>query len=249
MNIIYEPRGRAKEYSDLACNLYMGCSHGCRYCFAPACMRKSADEWHNTIVARKNAILLFEKDAATLFDKRDKRHILFSFLSDPYQPLERTERLTHQALQIVQRYRLNSKILTKGSIDLIQGDLSLMKKARTQLGITVCFVDDSSRAYWEPNASPADDRLELLKEAHNMGIYTWVSLEPVIDPEQALEVIRKAAPYVDMWKVGKLNHMKSEEGKVDWYKFRIDVEALLKNLNAKYYIKEDLMNAKPSKNS
>ena len=34
MNVIYEPKGRAREYSELACNLYRGCTHGCRYCYA-----------------------------------------------------------------------------------------------------------------------------------------------------------------------------------------------------------------------
>ena len=26
MNVIYEPKGRAREYAPLACNLYMGCT-------------------------------------------------------------------------------------------------------------------------------------------------------------------------------------------------------------------------------
>lgn len=31
-NPIYEPKGKAKEYGDLALNIYTGCSHGCFYC-------------------------------------------------------------------------------------------------------------------------------------------------------------------------------------------------------------------------
>ena len=238
MNVIYEPRGRAGEYSPLACNLYMGCTHGCKYCFAPACMRKKPDEWHTNVKLRKDVIRLFEKDAQKL--KGDSRRILFSFLSDPYQPLERKQRLTRQALEIVNRYRLNSQILTKGSCDLISGDLALMRSAGTWLGITVCFVDDDIRKEWEPDASPVDDRFDVLKEAHDRGIYTWVSLEPVIDPDQALAVIKKSYKYVDFWKVGKLNHMKEVESKVDWKKFRMDVSSLLDRLGANYYIKEDL---------
>ena len=34
MSIIYEPKGKAREYSPLAVNLYRGCSHGCLYCYA-----------------------------------------------------------------------------------------------------------------------------------------------------------------------------------------------------------------------
>ena len=35
MNAIYEPKGAAREYAELACNLYTGCNHGCLYCYAP----------------------------------------------------------------------------------------------------------------------------------------------------------------------------------------------------------------------
>ncbi len=238
MNVVYEPKGRAREYSELACNLYLGCTHGCRYCFAPACMHSTAEKWHSQVELRKNVIPLLEKDAEKLIG--DPRRILFSFLSDPYQPLEREKRLTRQALEIVGKYRLKSQILTKGCADLIQEDLPLIKRVKAQLGITLCFVDDASRQDWEPDASTVEDRFNILKAAHAEKIFTWVSLEPVIDPEQALEVIRKAAPYVNFWKVGKLNHMKTEEAEVDWRKFRKDVEKLLTKFGASYYIKEDL---------
>src|SRR4030042_861202 len=112
MNVVYEPKGRAREYSELACNLYLGCTHGCRYCYAPACMRTTSNKWHSIAKPRKNIIELFEKDAHKL--RGDSRRILFCFLSDPYQPLEQKERLTKQALDIVYKYGLKSQILTKG---------------------------------------------------------------------------------------------------------------------------------------
>jgi hypothetical protein len=118
--------------------------------------------------------------------------------------------------------------------------MALMKTARTQLGITLCFADDILRRDWEPCASSVDDRLNVLKTAYEAGIFTWVSLEPVIDPDQALAVIRLAHPYVNFWKVGKLNHMKEYERTVDWGKFLFDAETLLTKLGAKYYIKNDL---------
>ena len=240
MRVVYEPKGRAKEYSELACNWYMGCIHGCKYCFAPGCMRKKMEDWHSSVPLRKDILSLFRKDAEEMQQNHDQRPILFSFLSDPYQPIEGKYKITRQILRIVRQYGLNSKILTKGTYSLIRRDFDLLKTARTELGITVCFVDDSMRQEWEPNAAPVADRFRILKEAHEEGIYTWVSLEPVIVPEQALRVIEQAAPYVDFWKVGKLNHMKEIEQKVDWHQFHIDVVKLLNSLHAKYYIKEDL---------
>ncbi len=238
MNVVYEPKGRAREYSELACNLYRGCTHGCRYCFAPACMRTTGEKWHAQAEARPNVLKNLKKDAEKL--RGDARRVLFCFLSDPYQPLEREERLTRQALQIVAKYGLNSQVLTKGCADLIHEDLGLMKDARTQLGITLCFTDDALRQDWEPHASTVEERLTVLKAAHQTGIFTWISLEPVIDPAQALEVIRMAHPYVNFWKVGKLNHMKEYEQAVNWRKFLGDVEFLLSRVDAKYYIKNDL---------
>lgn len=240
MRVIYEPKGRAKEYSELACNWYMGCTHGCKYCFAPGCMRKKMEDWHKNVTLRDNILHLFRKDAEDMYENKDTRPILFSFLSDPYQPIEKKYKITRQILQIVKQYKLKSKILTKGSYELVSRDFDIIKAAKVELGVTVCFIDDEMRKEWEPNAAPVDERFQILKEAHEAGIYTWVSLEPVINPEQALAVIRKAAPYVNFWKVGKLNHMKEVEDKVDWHKFHADVVALLNSINAKYYIKEDL---------
>lgn len=242
MKVIYEPKGAAREYAELACNLYMGCVHSCRYCYAPSCMRKPEAKWHESVFPRKDIVKLFTEDAKYMHEKNDMRSILFSFVSDPYQPIEEKQEITRHVLQISKMYHLNTKILTKGCAKLIRRDFKLMKQANTQLGITLCFYDDKMRQEWEPYASSIFDRLALLEEAHELGIYTWVSLEPVINPQQALAVIKNAAPFVDFWKIGKLNHMKSVESTVDWKKFATDAESLLKNISANYYIKNSLCN-------
>ena len=72
---------------------------------------------------------------------------------------------------------------------------------------------------------------------HEAGIHTWVSLEPVIDPEQTLELIRETAPFVDLYKVGKLNYVKSE---IDWRMFGARAIKILESLDKKYFIKTDL---------
>jgi len=247
MNVIYEPKGRAREYAPLACNLYMGCTHGCKYCYAPACMHKKPEEWHQAARARgENVLALFERDCVRLAKERaddETRRVLFCFLSDPYQPLESELHLTRRGISVAARHGIKVDILTKGDGALIEQDLPLMLASQTHLGITLSFINDASRREWEPMASTVQSRLNILRKAHEMGIYTWVSMEPVIIPQEALEVIRQAHSYVDFWKVGKLNHNKEVEHSINWPQFRDNVTALLDSFCSKYYIKEDLRKA------
>jgi DNA repair photolyase len=122
MNVIYEPKGRAREYAPLACNLYMGCTHGCKYCYAPACMHKKPEEWHQAARARgENVLELFERDCARLAKERaddETRRVLFCFLSDPYQPLESELHLTRRGISVAARH---GPLLVLGALTDVQG--------------------------------------------------------------------------------------------------------------------------------
>ena len=89
----------------------------------------------------------------------------------------------------------------------------------------------------EPGAASPSDRAKALRLAHSLGIRTWVSLEPVIKPEDTLALIRCTHEYVDLYKVGKLNHRAND---TDWKAFGIAAEALLKERGKAHYIKHDL---------
>ena len=67
-----------------------------------------------------------------------------------------------------------------------------MLESQMHLGVTLSFINDASRREWEPMASSVQSRLRILQKALEMGIYTWVSMEPVIIPDEALDVIRAA---------------------------------------------------------
>ena len=119
-------------------------------------------------------------------------------------------------------------------------DFDLLKQYGFQFGTTLVFTSERLRSYWEPNAATVVSRIEAIRRAHDLGIYTWVSVEPVIDPHEAMSVIEKLYDVVDFWKIGKLNHMRKVEALVDWHMFYENVTALLESFRAKYYIKNDL---------
>ena len=235
MNIIYEPSGGAREYAQLAANLYLNCPHGCSYCFGPAVLKKKKQVFNGPVQPKRNALDRLKKDAFKL--KGDTREILLSFVTDPYQPAEMDLCLTRRAIQILMDQDLYFTILTKGGMR-VERDFDLLEKYdKARLGTTLVFTSQADADKWEPYAPSIDDRIITIKHAHHRGIKPWVSLEPVIDPEQALELIRELHPIVDHWKVGKLNYRNLS---VDWIAFREEVQALMDSLGADYYLKRSL---------
>lgn len=228
MKVIYEPKGAAREYAPLACNMYLGCTHGCKYCYAPATLRKTAEEFHSGPAPREDFLKNFKDDCAKLAERPDDegRRVLLSFVGDPYQPCEEKLLLTRQTIAIATSFGIKLDILTKGTYKLVSRDFDIMKENGTRLGVSLVFRDDAIRKQFEPNASTVADRIAILKGAHDYGIKTWISIEPVIYDGQALDVISLLNspddPCVDFWKVGKLNHVKEEvpvQGKERWMWF------------------------------
>jgi DNA repair photolyase len=237
MSIIYEPKGAALEYSPLACNLWTTCSHGCKYCYAPGVLQKKKEEFFVEAPERKDVLQKLEKDCQKM--QGDPRPILLSFVSDPYQPHDYEAGVTRKALEILERYHMTAQVLTKGGTRAVR-DFDILRrngygwKFGTSLN---CY--GLTAMQWEPHAATYPDRYEAICRAHLDGIYTWVSVEPVIDPERALHIIESLLKFVDFWKIGKLNHHAEQEKRVDWGKFLKDVRLLLKD--RPHYIKNDLL--------
>jgi len=239
--IIYEPSGKAREYAPLAANLYTGCGHRCTYCYAPDMLYgKTRTDFHNNVEPKKNVLERFARDAKKLGDAEDDREIFLSFITDPYQPLDIELKITREAIKILIANNLRFTILTKGGSRAVRDFDLLRDYKKCSFGTTIVFDSLISTQHWEPGAPSPFDRLMTMQAAKYWGIRTWVSLEPVIDPEQALNLVRCFNEYVDHWKVGKINHHPELEGKVDWLKFRDDVTRILDSVNASYYLKNSL---------
>jgi len=239
MNLLYEPSGKAKEYADLAINLYKGCTHGCTYCFGAKTPWVSPDHYYSVASPKKDVISKLQQDCKKL--NGDTPEILLSFIGDIYQHAEMELKLTRQAIKILIENNLPFTVLTKGGSRAVRDFDLLEGYERGRFGTTLVFMNQKDADYWEPGAATIKDRIMAIQEAHDRGIGTWVSLEPVIDPAQALQVIRELYPLVDRWKVGKINHSKPVENSVDWIRFRNDVTGLLEDIGADYYIKNSLM--------
>ena len=235
MPLIYEPKGKAREYSPLALNVYTGgCEHGCQYCFCRNLFRG----WVSIPTPRDLTGL--ERSAAKACDQ-----VLLSFVGDPYCPAERTYRNTRKALDILRAADCSVAILTKGGLRCLD-DIETFRTwpdRRIKVGATLTFADpDRSRAV-EPGAATPGERIAALKSLHEAGIRTWASIEPVIDPEESLAAIAASLPYVDAYKIGKLNHQATT---IDWTAFCTRAAEMVRSAGRRLYVKADLRKFAPA---
>jgi DNA repair photolyase len=239
LKVIYEPKGRAGEYAELALNHYIGCDHGCTYCYAPNSLHKTRDDF-STPVIRKDLNSKLLADAKELQAKGDKRSILLSFACDPYCKADVLTEATRFVLDVLLSYGLNITILTKGGARSTR-DFDIMRKYRDQCtyGTTLTFVDEIDRKNYEPYAAPTSERKEALRQAHLLGIKTIVSLEPVIKPLQTLKLIEETREYVDQYKVGTWNYDANAKD-IDYKDFGSQAIRLFEAYHKSYYIKNDL---------
>lgn len=237
MKVIYEPKGAAKEYSDLAVNLFIGCEHGCLYCYAPGCMKKNREEYHKHFSVRKDVINLLQKDLIEMNKNKDKRRVLMSFISDPYQGDWAENIVTQQAIELFRAYDIRFQVLTKGGMKAAR-DFFLYKKGDA-FATTLTFLDNEKSLYYEPGAALPEYRIAALKYAKRYSVETWVSLEPVIDPSETFKLIDLTHKFTDLYKIGKITKFNTGID-VDWKQFTLDVIEKLKSLNKNYFIKDSL---------
>lgn len=220
---IYKPKGKAKEYGDLAINIYTGCPHRCFYCFAPNVLHTQKEKFHSCVEPRKNIVEEVRKQIAREGITGKLIHLCFT--CDPY-PLGYDSTPTREIIKAIHESGNNVQILTKNGRDAIR-DFDLLDE-NDWFGVTL----DGLRSI-EQNTALRD----ALYEAYKSGINTWVSFEPVIDEQNFYIDLYLVADYVNKVKIGKLNYHSSN---INWKEFGEKTEALCKKLGIEYYIKDSL---------
>lgn len=228
---IYVPKGAAKEYGDLALNIYTGCPHSCYYCFAPNVLHKEKALFHQNVEPRPGIVEEVKKQLEK--EQITDKLIHLCFTCDPY-PTGRDSSATREIIQLLKGYGNHVQILTKGDG---RRDFDLLDE-NDWYGITLSSMNTAQCIqHDEPGAEGPNTRLAALIQAHNRGIKTWVSFEPVLDDESVLTTIGMYFQFFDKVKIGKLNYHPSE---IPWAEFGRDAEAQCKILGLDYYIKDSL---------
>lgn len=217
---IYEPKGAAKEYGDLALNIYNKCPHACFYCYCPKVLHKAPEDFFGDAEPRKD----IENEVRKQLERENitGKLIHLCFVGDPY-PTGSDSTATREIIKLLKEHGNHVQILTKGDgsrdFDLLDGE--------DWYGITVDGIMSDTTA----------KRLTSLAEAHKRGIKTWVSFEPVTDERSFFIALHTLHQVADKVKIGKLNYFPSD---INWKEFGCRAEALCKMLGVDYYIKDSL---------
>ena len=132
-------------------------------------------------------------------------------------------------------------VLTKG---VLPSKLQSTSK-KNEYGITIVSVDENFRKKMEPNSAPYKKRIQALKQLHDKGFKTWVSIEPYPTPniinQDLLKILAKVS-FADKIIFGRLNYNKmvsKYKGYKEFYNEQVKiVKDFCKKRNIECYIKK-----------
>jgi len=199
---IYNPSGKAGEYSYWACNFYAGCSNGCTYCYLKKgvlahAMGGDKPKLKACFKDIHHAYDVFKKEAIQNKEELQKMGLFFTFTSDPM--LLETKTLTYWAISWCSQNSIPVKVLTKKT-DWVDNYLLCVRDFMTDniaFGFTLTGHDEL-----EPNASTNAERIEAMKQLHEAGFKTFASIEPIIDFNSSRKMIDETLPFCDLYKIG-----------------------------------------------
>ena len=169
---------------DRAVNPYRGCEHGCIYCYA----RPSHAYLGYSPGLDFETRILFKPDVARLLERElsrpgyEPRTLALGSNTDPYQPVERTLRLTRAVLEVLERFQHPVSIVTKSCGVL--ADLDILKrmaaKGLVRVWLSITTLDPALARIMEPRASTPSRRLHAIRALTEAGVPAGVLAAPMI---------------------------------------------------------------------
>jgi DNA repair photolyase len=170
---------KSAEYHTLS--PYVGCVIGCRFCYAQAGIARVRRlsglpelPWGSYADVRVNAaeVLARELDGVKIIK-------LCPLVSDPYQSLEASYRITRSCLEVLAGTDIVVLLLTRSK--LILEDLPILSRMpRLFAGVSIPTLDDEVRAQFEPRAATVAERLEILSALKSAGVRTHAVIQPML---------------------------------------------------------------------
>jgi DNA repair photolyase len=195
-------------------NPYRGCEFGCRYCYArythefihpekaagrgePGAGSDAFELFEREIYIKQHAAWLLRQELGQV---RPGEYIGLGTATDPYQPVERTAKVTRSLLEVLaERKGLTLGIVTKST--LIERDVDLLvriaERNRLSLHLTITTPDARLARILEPRAPRPDLRFQTVERLRAAGLRVGILCSPLMpgitDTPRALEAMARRA--------------------------------------------------------
>ena len=187
-------------------NPYRGCEHGCVYCFA----RPTHAFLGLSPGLDFESRILFKPEAARLLEKELRRPsykcsvIAMGTNTDPYQPTEKSLRITRSILEVLSAFNQPVGIVTKSALVLRDLDIlaPMAERGLAQVCVSVTTLDRTLANKLEPRAATPGRRIETIGTLAAAGVPTGVMAAPMIpalndhEMEKILQTARQAGAQI-----------------------------------------------------
>jgi len=183
-------------------NPYRGCEHGCPYCFARpshAYVGLSPGlDFETKLFYKADAAAILEKELAAPNYKCAP--IMLGANTDPYQPLEKSLKVTRSLLEVLLRHKHPVSVTTKGALVARDVDLlaELARDGLTRVMFSIPTLNNDLKRVLEPRAASAAAKLKAMRVLADAGVPVGVLVAPIIpvltehEIESVLEASREA---------------------------------------------------------
>ncbi len=179
-------------------NIYRGCEHGCKYCYALYSHQYlGSEKYYEEIFVKTNIVERLEKQLSSPSWPREVVNI--GGVTDSYQPVEAQYKLMPEVLRLMIKYRTPCIISTKSDLILRDYDLiaELAEITYVNVAATVTCMDEDMRSLIEPHGAESKKRLAMLKEFAKTKAGTGLHFMPIIpfltDRLENIEALYSAA--------------------------------------------------------
>lgn len=166
-----------KNY-DIGMNPYVGCQFGCTYCYVRFMVKDENAGWGDFVRLRTH---LIDKLPGEIAKQPFGQRLVIGTMTDPYQPIERKERLTRQTLQIIKDSNRLAKVGIFTRSPFVLDDLDLIGQLpRPRVHFTITPYDTPILKKIEPVAIPIDKRLATIRAIRDAGIRVQANISPIL---------------------------------------------------------------------
>jgi DNA repair photolyase len=180
-------------------NPYRGCLHACAYCYARPTHEYldlgAGTDFDTKIVVKRDAPELLR----AAFDKPSWQGelVMFSGVTDCYQPIEKELELTRRCLEVCLEYKNPVSVISKSALVLRDVELfrALAAEARFHIAVSLAFTDNEQSRAIEPWAASPDRRFKVIEALAAAGLPVSVMIAPVIpgvNDSQMVGVLERA---------------------------------------------------------